>query len=342
MKIKKTVISRDIKSYTLNTQLTGTYKMKAGDLGVFEVIELGRHEGSQMIDHKRHSIFPGDHLVAAFADRYATAQFEGYVPDGPQEIYHILGAGGVIGIVKTKHWNLRDIEPTTVRLIGYCCDENGNVINTKFYRKERKAFRAEPPCKVILSIGSTMDSGKTTTAAYVARGLKKAGLRVGFIKLTGTCYTKDKDFVIDCGADVAADFSDMGYPSTYMCSKQEILDIYQSLLDRLASERLDYIVMEIADGLMQRETEFLLNDKEFMSTIDKVVFSCGDSLSAFHGVQLLREWGIDVSAISGRFTMSPLLIQEVQTHTKLPVFTIEEVMTGIHNYLFNAKIPVQV
>jgi len=340
MKLKRTVISRDIKTYKLNTDIVNTYKMKAGDLAVFEVIELGRHETSQMIDNKNHAIFPGDHLLAAFADRYATSQFEGYVPEGPRELYHILGAGGVIGIVKSKHWSLKDIEPTTVRLVGYCCDDNGNVLNSKFYKKERKKFRGDVPGKVILSIGSTMDSGKTTTAAYVSRGLKKAGLRVAFIKLTGTCYTRDREFVLDCGADFALDFSEMGYPSTYMCSKEEILDIYQSLLDRLAPERPDYIVMEIADGLMQRETEFLLTDKGFMETIDKVVFSCGDSLSAFHGVQLLREWGIEVAAICGRFTMSPLLVQEVQTHVKLPVFTIEEVMTGIHNYLFTAKVPV--
>ncbi len=341
MKLKRTVISRDIKSYTLNTAIVDTYKMKAGDLAVFEVIELGRHENSQMVDNRNHAIFPGDHLVAAFADRYATSQFEGYVPDKPQVFYHILGAGGVIGILKSKNWALKDIEPTTVRMVGYCCDEKGSVINTKFYKKERKVFRGETPSKVILSIGSTMDSGKTTTAAYLSRGLHRAGLKVAFIKLTGTCYTRDREFVLDCGADFSMDFSDMGYPSTYMSSKEEILDIYQTLMDRLAPERPDYIVMEIADGLMERETNFLLKDKAFMETIDKVVFSCGDSLSAFQGVEMLRGWGIEVAAISGRFTMSPLLVQEVQNHVKLPVFTIDEVMTGIHNYLFDAKVPVQ-
>jgi hypothetical protein len=94
---------------------------------------------------------------------------------------------------------------------------------------------------------------------------------------------------------MVADFSDMGYPSTYMCSREEILDIYQSLLDRLAPENLDFIVMEIADGLMQRETMFLLKDKAFMKTIHRTIFSCGDSLSAFHGVELLNNWGIEVA-----------------------------------------------
>jgi len=338
MRLKKTIVSKDVTDYTLNKEIANSYIMKAGDLAVFEIIETGKHESAQMIDSKVRSIFPGDHIVAAFADRYATSQYEGYVPDGPLNEYHILGAGGAIGIVKSKNYSLKDIEPTTVKLIGYCCDENGDVINTKFYKKERVKFRAEVKPKVILSIGSTMDSGKTTTAAFMSRGLAMGGHKVGFIKLTGTCYTRDREFVYDCGAQIVTDFSDMGFPSTFMCSKEDILDIYQSLIDQLASENLQYVVMEIADGLMQRETMFLLQDKSFMSTIHKVVFSCGDSLSAFYGVQLLREWDIEVAAISGRFTMSPLLITEVHDHIKIPVFTIDEVMTGSQNQLFGANV----
>lgn len=338
MRLKRTIVSRDIDHYVLNTSIRNSHKMIAGDLAVFEVVEIGKHQSAQMTDGKNRGIFPGDHLVAAFADRYATSQYEGYVPEGPMDIYHILGAGGVIGIVRSKNYALKDIEPTTVRLVGYCCDDQGKVINTKFHKKVRKPFRGEVAPKVILSIGSTMDSGKTTTAAFVSRGLAMADHKVAYIKLTGTCYTRDREFVYDCGANTVADFSDMGYPSTFMCSKQEILDIYQSLMDKLAPGGYDFVVMEIADGLIQRETMFLLQDKQFMSTVHRVVFSCGDSLSAFYGVQLLREWGIEVAAISGIFTMSPLLVQEVHDHSKVPVFTIDEVMTGMHNHLFGGRV----
>lgn len=337
MKLKKTIVAREVGEYRLDPNMNDTYHMRAGDLAIFEVVELGRHESAQMTDGKVRSIFPGDRIMAAFADRYATSQFEGYVPDGPQPLYHIIAAGGVIGIVKSKHYTLKDIEPTTVKLVGYCCDAQGDVINLKFKYAERSHFRGEVGPKVILSIGSTMDSGKTTTAAFVSRGLAMAGHSTAYIKLTGTCHTKDREFVFDCGANAVADFSDLGYPSTFMCSKEEILDIYQTLVDRLDSDRYEFIVMEIADGLMQRETMFLLKDADFMRTIHRVVFSCGDSLSAFHGTQLLKEWGIDVAAISGRFTMSPLLVSEVRDHLSIPVFTIDEVMTGMHNALFGAR-----
>lgn len=341
MKLKKTIVARDIQDFTINKKIVESHSMKAGDLAVFEVLELGKHVTAQMSDGKIRNIFPGDLIVATFADRYATSQFEGYVPTAFTPIFHILGAGGVIGIVKSKNYLLKDIEPTTVKLIGYCCDSNNQVINTKFYNKKRASFRGEHNMKIILSVGSTMDSGKTTTAAFVARGLSMADYKVGFVKLTGTCFTKDREFVLDCGASIVADFSDLGFPSTFMCSKDDILDIYQSLLDDLSGENLDYLVVEIADGLLQRETHFLLNDTSFMKTIHKVVFSCGDSLSAYYGVQLLKEWGIQVSAVSGIFTMSPLLIQEVQSNLHVPVFTIDEIMTGNSNHLFEAKGPKQ-
>lgn len=335
MKIKQTITTASVKEYTLDATRNLSYKPSSGDVGLFEIIEIDRHSSVQISDKRSAAIFEGDVIMAAFANRYATSQFEGYVPDTPQDLYHILGAGGAIGIVRTKNASLEHVEPTTVRLIGYCCDPDGSVINTRFRNQERVPFNATVPfgAKVILSIGSTMDSGKTTTAAHVARGLKTTNKTVAYIKFTGTAYTKDKDFVYDCGADVTADFSDLGFPSTYLSEIDELLDLYQSLLHYLRNEKPEFIVMEIADGLLQRETAFLLNNEAFMSTIHSVVFSCGDSLSAVQGVSHLRKIGIDPVLISGRFTMSPLLIQELNTQVDMPVLTIDEIMTGEYNHI---------
>lgn len=342
MKIKKTIVARDIDKYTLDNSKNKSYNPVAGDVAIFEIIEPGKHVTVQSDSKRNVAIFPGDLIMAAFADRYATSQFEGYVPTEPQDVYHILGAGGAIGIVKSKNYSLKDVEPTTLKLVGYCCDENNKVINTKFYNKPITKFNATVPfeTKIILSVGSTMDSGKTTTAAFMARGLKTTGKKVAFIKFTGTCYTKDKDFVLDCGADIAYDFSDMGFPSTYMCEKDDLLNLYQSLLTILANEKPEFIVMEIADGLLQRETNFLLKSKEFMSTINAVVFSCGDSLSSIYGIEVLKEFGVTPAFLSGMFTMSPLLIEEVKQYCNIPVLTIDQLMTGDFNHLLIGSISV--
>lgn len=337
IRIKKTIVCKDIKQYSIDTSLCISYTPKAGDVALFEIIKTGRHKTVQSDSKRNVLILPGDIIMATFANRYATEQFEGYVPQEPTEIIDILAAGGAVGLVKSKNAALEDVEPTKIRLIGYAIDETGNVLNTIHYKLKRIPFTGHltSGVKVILSVGATMDSGKTTSAAFLLKGLKAKNKKVAFIKLTGTSYTKDQDLAYDCGADVTLDFSDAGFPSTYMCTKKEILDLYQSLLHKLSNYNLDYIVMEVADGLMQRETEFLLHDRDFMSTIYSVIFSCADSLAAFHGIHLLNKNGISPSLISGKFTMSPLLIEEVKSRCEIPVVTIEELMSGNFNYLFD-------
>ncbi|MFI5149061.1 MAG: hypothetical protein ACHQRM_04960 [Bacteroidia bacterium] len=336
-RIKNTLICKEVKNFTLNEDLVRTYTPKAGDVAVFEIMKVGRHIKIQSETKRDVQIIEGDHILAAFANRYATEQFEGYVPDVPTELLHILGAGGAVGVVKSKNSALKHIEPTLIKLIAYAVNEDREVINTKYTRVKVLPFTGSVPNKatVILSVGSSMDSGKTTTAAYLARGLKTTGKKIAFIKLTGTGYTKDKDLVYDCGADVTIDFTDAGFPSTYMCAKQELLDLYQTLLSRLEPEKPDYIIIELADGILERETEFLLRDDSFMCTVSKVVFSSSDSMAAFFGIHFLEQIGIAPVAVGGKFTMSPLLIKEVKDRSAVPVLTIEELMSGDFVHLFN-------
>jgi hypothetical protein len=265
--------------------------------------------------------------MAAFGTRYATAQFEGYVPEDCNRELHILGAGGTVGFIQSMHEKFADIGPTTLRFVGTATDLQGKVINTKtMKRKQLMHFtgNAAHATKVILSVGSSMDSGKTTSAAFLVRGLKKAGHRVAFIKLTGTVYTKDCDLNYDHGADMTADFGDFGFPSTYMCDEQELLNLYESLLAKTLRAKPDYVVMEIADGLYQRETKMLLGNHELLDTIHGVIFSAGDSLAAINGIHVLHGWGIKPFAISGLLTASPLMIQEVKENINLPVYTIND------------------
>lgn len=326
MRIKQTISCSGIQYTKIDSTRNLNYTPKIGDVALFEVLEIGKHKTVQCTSKLNVTILPGDTILAAFGHRYATSQFEGYIPDKPTQILDILGAGGAIGVVKSKNADFHDIEPTKLKLIGYAVDESEHIVNTVYFGTTKRTFTGALPgrSKVLLSIGSTMDSGKTTTAAYLSRGIALANKKVAFIKLTGTCYTKDKDLVYDCGAHVAIDFLDAGYPSTFMLTKEELLDLYQTLLDKLCDMNPDFIVMEIADGILQRETEMLLRDQSFMSTIHEVVLSCGDSLAAFYGIDFLNEIGKKPKAIAGLFTKSPLLIEEVQLRSKIPVLDLDK------------------
>lgn len=330
-RIKKTYICKNIREYHIDEALSATHLPVAGDVGVFEVLSLGKHTHMQNEEKRNAAIYPGDLLLAAFGTRYATGQFEGYVPGSVMDEYHILGAGGTAGIIHSMHAKFENTGPTRLKLIGYAVNEERRVLNTKKVMElQLKPYKGvmQSFTRIILSIGSSMDSGKTTTAASLVKGLKKAGMRTGFIKLTGTVYTKDRDLVYDNGADVVTDFSEMGFPSTYLCSEDELMSLYETLLGSINATGLEYVVVEIADGIYQRETEMLLKNTRFMAGVDAVIFSAGDSLSAVQGTRALQEMHIIPTALSGLFTASPLLVKEVQSKVQTPVFTIGELAVG--------------
>jgi hypothetical protein len=336
-KIKKAQICDAIESYELNVEMASSYVPKMGDVGIFRVVTANSAalmDGSGVARH----LFDEDIIMAAFGNRYATSQIEGYVPDAPTSNCQLLGRGGVVGTMKSLNATVRN-QPAELELLGFAVDAQGLVLNTIKAKQLTKFHPHKIKSKVILSIGTSMDSGKTTTAAYLCAGLKKAGHSAAYIKLTGTAFPKDARFCVDRGADMGIDFAHFGFPSTFLCSEQTLLDLYQSLVDITVAEvNPEYIVMEIADGILQRETAMLLNNSRFMQTVHQVIFSCGDSLGVQTGLDMLRQMGIKPFAISGLFTSSELLIQEVERICSTPILRLSDLLEGTElTYLLEDK-----
>ncbi len=323
--VKKAATCKRVYQYFLNTQIAESHVPKIGDVAIFRVIQAN---GNYIVTPNGNTshLFEGDRVMLAFGNRYASNQYEGYVPDVPVRQCQLLGRGGVVGLVHSRN-SLFKMSPAQLELEGYATNRNGKVINTIRLKDLERFNRHDLPAKVILSVGTSMDSGKTTSAAWLCGGLRAAGKRVGYIKLTGTFFPKDTSINLDRGAHIAIDFSEFGIPSTYLLDKKLLLDLYYSLV-HLAWRRaqVEYIVMEIADGLLQRETAMLLSDQDFRSTLSGVLFSAGDSLGALHGIQVLKEWNIEPFALSGLFTTSELLIREVKPFTQTPIFRLNDLL----------------
>lgn len=325
-RIKKAIICKHIKEYCIDTRLVNFRKPEFGDVGIFRVLDIGKHTALQGEGGNNAYIFEGDTVMCAFGTRYATNQFEGYIPDKIQSEYEILGKGGAVGVLESMHYKLEKVGPTRLQLIGFATDCHGNVLNTVYHHDEQIKFtpKRARDYRVVLSIGSSMDSGKTTSAAYLCRGISLAGKRVAYIKLTGTVYSRDRSFVRDCGAMVSVDFSHLGYPSTFTVSVPDILDIYEGLLRKVEEANPDYVVCEIADGLLQQETNALLQHKDFMSTVSSVLFSAGDSMGAISGLQMLNSWGIYPFSVVGLYTAAPLLVKEVENRVDIPILLLPQ------------------
>ena len=308
-------------------------KPRVGQLIVAEVLKVGKNSTLEDRTGLSAPIFPGNRIVGAFGNRYATQQFEGYVPTRPVRRCELLSIGGVCGSVASQHAGIRS--PTRLRVLGLVSDHRGQPVNQSAFAVQ--PLRPDPAGEVILVVGASMNSGKTTVGGMLVRALSQAGFRVAAAKLTGTAAGKDPRFYLSCGAGPVLDFVDAGYPSTYMLDPDELVRLQDVLLSQLRATRPDYIVLEVADGIFQRETRMLLRSEEFRAAVDHVFFAANDSLSAESGVRHLRAYGLPIRAVSGVLTQSPLGVREAEEATGVPCLSAVQIREGAALELLGAS-----
>jgi hypothetical protein len=304
--------------------LPHVHRPRVGQLVVAEVLKIGKHTAIEERSGLSVRFFPGDRIVGAFGNRYATDQYEGYVPRRSSRRCDLLSIGGVCGSVASRHDGVR--APTRLRVLGLVGDGHGQPVNQRQF-----AVEPGPPLgtgQVILVVGASMSSGKTTVGGALVRGLVRSGFRVAAGKLTGTAAGKDPRYYQSCGASPVLDFVDAGFPSTYMLDQDELHEIVTRLLSRLRALSPDYVVLEVADGIFQRETAMLLRSPEFRAAVDHVFFAANDSLSAESGVRHLRQYGVPLRAISGVLARGPLLMREAEAATGVPCLTPDRIVDG--------------
>lgn len=305
-----------------------------GDIVLASVERIAKNSALELNDGRRCTLHEGDIIAAVFGNRYATLQFEGLAQRNGDSC-DLLSMGGLCGLVQTKHGKVS--EPTKLKLIGAITDQQGRPLTMRGYRLQPSQANNRPHITVVC--GSSMDAGKTHTAMSIIKGLSRAGKTVAGIKLTGTATGKDTWNMLDAGACVSLDFVDGGYPSTYLCGHDELIELHHLLVDHAAAQGADYVVIEIADGLLQRETSMLLQSAIFAGTIDSWVFAGGDPMSAESGVRMMRGWGIEPIAISGVLTMSSLNIREVEAAIGLRCARAGELQAGWLNDRLVARLP---
>lgn len=294
---------------------------RLGDLVVAAVAALGAHDHLEDVHGRRVRLYPGDLVVGAYGNRYATDFYEGYLPSGPQ--VHLLTAGGLIGTVASAHAQRQP--PTGLTVIGALEDPAGVPLSLEDYARPAVPHAAAPGGTVVVA-GSAMNAGKTTTAAALVRGWTRAGLAAGAGKVTGSGSGKDRWTYIDAGAATVADFLDFGMASTFGYPIERLASTMAGIRDALVAGGADMVVLEIADGLLQAETRALAG--QLPGFADAVVLAAASALDAAAGVRLLNQAGVAVSAVSGLVTASPLAGREARAATGLPVISPAQLAGG--------------
>lgn len=332
-KAKAGYTTRQVDFHEIGTLLTGDIKPKSGDLLLARVDTIGQHERIDQVNGRKAILFSGDELILCYGNRYAPDQFEALVPEDLSPC-HLAAAGGVAAKVVSQHAKVKS--PTTITPIGLLGDQDGKRLNLADWALPETHYFGQRPCTIAV-VGSSMNAGKTTTAANLINGLAKSGMKVGAAKITGTGAGNDIWLMRDAGASLVLDFTCVGFPTTYRATRKQVQDIFVTLTNYLAAQSLDAIVLEIADGLYQDETSALVSSQIFRQTVDGVLFAAACSLGASTGVEWLNKHQLPVVGISGLVTASPLASREVVQVTSLPVFDLQKLKTEAVNILGSGK-----
>lgn len=295
-------------------------KPEVGDLVYGTISYIGQHSSLENKRGRIHAINDGTRAIFVLGNRYAPDYYEGLIPDKMTNKMDMLARSGIVGIAKCKNAEIKD--PTRVDVEGYVVDKNGKVLNTRdFCRlKPKSALKKPNRAKMILIVGTSMNSGKSMTAAACCWALSTMGYTVRGSKVTGTASLRDILLMEDNGAHPVADFTFLGYPSTYMLEKNELLHIFNTMDLKYANNPKNFWVVEFADGIIQRETAMLLMSEDVRSRIHKLIFTSYDAFGAIGGLKLLKEkFDLVPDAVSGVCTSSPLGIRELQEFTDLPI-----------------------
>lgn len=304
-------------------------KPNAGDVVLARITEIGKHKRLEGHNSRRQTLFLGNTIVVSYGSRYAADQFLAVLPNdlGP---CNLAAAGGLAAEVIEQHDRIdfaTEIEP-----IGLLKRADGRRVNVRDYAPHTidtassnvlPADENAATVPVISVLGTSMNSGKSTTLACLARGLVQAGLRVHVGKATGTGAGNDTHLFTDAGAHRVLDFTDFGFSTTFGLSFTEVEKVFTSLATELSKDtgegRPDIVLIEIADGIFQGETRELLTSTNFVNRVNKVLFSAGDALGAVGGTSILTELGHRPLAVSGVLTASPLAAREATAALDVPV-----------------------
>ena len=328
--MKSTLITRRVPADDIEWRPAANPRV--GDLLLCTVETIGIHGRAETTTGSRRKLYTGDHVVMALANRYATSLLEA-VGEIDGDHADMVSASGLCGRVVRRA--KRASAPTRLRIEGQAFVDGAPYnLRSSAIPRPPGPFRREP--RWIAVVGSAMDSGKTTACTSIVHGLVRAGHSVAAAKITGTASARDLGAYSDAGASPSLDFLDCGWPSTVGCSESELLEILDVLADCARASGVDSAVLEIADGVLQPDTRFLLGALGSRLGHVEVVVTVRESLSAVAAAELLTDGGLDVAAVSGLITNSPMACFEAERAFSLTCVPTPE----LGRYLARRSAPV--
>ena len=297
--------------------LASESKGQPGDVIVARVTQVRNHTRVVTPHDGRVRLYEGDLVIGVLGNRYATDAFEAYAVVENDSVDMLTNAG-MLGSVRQRNPAVKP--PTRLEVIGQLADAGGEPIN--LIRREFEAgIGADISKRVVLMLGTGMNAGKTTSATKLVRGLMAQGHKVGALKVTGSVSSNDRSELAATGATYVRDFSDYGFPSTFLEDFDRLKQLFLTMVSDALQAGAETVVVELADGVLQRETEALIADRDVQACTVGAVLAAPCALSALLGCKVIREAGVEVLGVTGIINNAPLFVREFSARSDTPVLS---------------------
>lgn len=275
-----------------------------------------RYNQLELTSGRMATVNQGDVVVGALGHRKALRGYSGHLPSklAPGDSIQLLNIGGVLGICDSAN---PDVGPP------FDCEVLGTVLHFP-YLGERIGIPARAGSSsldidivldtqgvpVVAMAGTCMDSGKTAASCAIVGRLRHLGLRVSACKATGVSLRRDILAMEDAGASETMIFSDLGIVTT---TAENGPALTKSLLNSLAANKPDVIVLELGDGLIgSYGVEAILSDASIRDALTAVVLCANDPVSAWGGARILRDqFGIEPAVVTGPATDNAVGVDQI-------------------------------
>lgn len=244
-----------------------------------------------------------DIIAVALGERAALKGFAGHLPKSlkADDVIHLLNLGGVAGVCTSA--NVHEVgEPLRIRVLGGIARE-GKLLNIGHAKKFEPANDLTNDIPLIITTGSSMDSGKTTVASEVIKTLHRIGMRLAGAKVTGVGAMRDLYKMEDYGVYESVSFVDCGIPSTANVPAETMVKVAKGALNYFTASQPDAIIVEFGDGILGRYGVLpILKDPQIQKNVRLHLGCARDPVGAIKLAEDCAKIGLPLDIISGPVT----------------------------------------
>ena len=172
---------------------------------------------------------------------------------------------------------------------------------------------------VVLLIGTSMSSGKTTCGQVIIRALRYLGMDVVGAKLSGAARYRDILKFRDAGARCVVDFVDAGLPST-VCSAENFRGPFEHMLSLIAACEAQVLVAEA--GASPLEPYNGATVVEYLRGLARFTVLCASDPYAVLGVQTAYAERLRADLVAGPAANTTAAVDLVHKLSGLPALNL--------------------